>query len=77
MSKLAYKRSLSAHRRLRDKYFRMGNSDKNRALGNYHSDCVGIQSDKKRILSKSERKRLFSYWWESEVNDKKIKYPKI
>ena len=67
--------SNSTHYDLMDKWHKKGNSNKNRAYGNYHADCIDQQNSRNRILTKTERNKLFSWWWNYEVNDKHDKYP--
>lgn len=67
MAKLTkFQRSQKAHSRLCDFYFNKGNTDKNRALGNYHSDIYDRQFRTNKIVSKKERKKIFSWWWNYE-----------
>lgn len=75
MKNKRFNASQKAHYNLMSRYHSKGNTDKNRAYGNYHADCVDHQEKQGRVLSKPERKKLFSWWWNYEVEDKKTKYP--
>lgn len=70
-----YERSQSAHESLMQSWQRKGNTAKNRAYGNYHADCIDTQRELNRVLTKTERRKLFSYWWKDEVEEKKTAYP--
>lgn len=76
-SSIKFSRSQRTHDSLADMWHSKSNSGKNRAFGNYHSDCYDTQSRIGRVLKKSERKKLFSWWWNYEVLDKKTSYPKF
>ena len=70
-----FERSQAAHRRLNKSWHEKGNTDKNRAYGNYHADCYNQQRDKGRLLTKNEKKKLFSWWWQSDVHGNNKNYP--
>lgn len=72
-----FNRSQEAHAKLNREWQSKGNTDKNRAYGNYHADCLDQQRAKGRILTKSERKKMFAWWWDYEVNGKHGKYPSL
>ena len=76
-SKSKFERSQQSHDRLMRSWHGKGNTDKNRAIGNYHSDCIDIQKEKGRILTKQEKRKLFSWWWDYEVNNKNGKRPSL
>lgn len=57
-----FQRSQKAHARLNKLYLNRGNTDKNRALGNYHAECIDRQSRSKKVLSKQERRKMFKWW---------------
>lgn len=59
-------RSQEAHADLNRKWRSQGNTAKNRAYGNYHADCYDQQERIVRVLTKNERRKLFSWWWDSE-----------
>ena len=64
MTKL--QRSQKAHVRLNKLYANLGNTAKNRALGNYHAECIERQNRSRRVLSKQERRKLFAWWCKDE-----------
>ncbi len=70
-----FQRSQAAHLRLNSKHFSLNGSDKSRCLSNYHADCYDTQKRLDRILTKTERKQLFDYYYADEICNKKIKYP--
>ena len=70
-------RSQKAHERLNRKWHSQGKTDKNRALGNYHGDCLNVQNNLGRVLTKSERKKIFSWWWKNDVEKFFTPYPMI
>ena len=67
--------SQKAHYDLMSSWRQKGNTDKNRAYGNYHADCLNNQKKLGRVLSKPERKKLFSWWWNDEVLNERTEYP--
>ncbi len=68
-------RSNALHCELMEKWHSKSNTGENRAYGNYHADCIDQQRAQNRVLSKTERKKLFSWYWNYEVNGKRDKYP--
>ena len=67
MKKLTkFERSQRAHKRLNKLYMSRGNTDKNRALGNYHAHCIELQNMDGKVLPKQQRKKLFQYWCREE-----------
>lgn len=71
----SFNRSQDGHYKLMCSWHRKPNTEENRAYGNYHADCIKNQRELGRVLSKPERKKLFSYWWNKEVKEKYTKYP--
>lgn len=67
--------SQKAHERLRKKYHSKGTSPKNNCYGNYHSDVYDNQNKRKRLLTKQEKRSLFRWWRNYEINGKMTKYP--
>ncbi len=70
-------RSQAAHKRLNKLWRDKGNTDKNRAIGNYHADCMNVQQNLGRVLKKPERKKLFAWWWKSDVQGDNKGYPEF
>ena len=67
MSKMSkFQRSQKAHVRLMKLHHSRANTEKNRALGNYHAHCIDRQNESKRILSKQERRKMFKWWCNHE-----------
>lgn len=59
-------RSQKAHMELNRRWHAKGNTDENRTYGNYHADCYDKQECLGRVLTRNERKKLFSWWWNYE-----------
>ena len=72
-----FQRSQKAHYDLMSSWHKKGTSSKNLAYGNYHADCLDNQKKLGRVLTKPERKKLFSWWWNYEVKNKNTKYPML
>ena len=75
MKNKKFYRSQKAHKRLNQAWHSKGNTDKNRAYGNYHGDCLTVQNNLGRVLTKPERKKLFAWWWKSDVHGDSKGYP--
>ena len=67
MKNSRFARSQAAHKRLCNTYSSKGSSDKNRALGNYHAEVYDRQRSAGKVLSRTERKKIFSWWWNYET----------
>ena len=62
-----FERSQAAHFRSAGYWDKKGNSDVNRAYYNYHADMMDRQNRAGKVLSKSERRKIFSWWWNYET----------
>ena len=60
-------KSQKAHIRLMNSYFSKGNTDKNRALGNYNPDVADRQAKTGKIIHKKERRKIFAWWLNYET----------
>ncbi len=72
-----YMRSQNAHMRLNRLWQEKSNTAKNRAYGNYHACCIDEQKKLHRVLTRNERKKLFAWNWNYEVNEKRTLYPQF
>lgn len=60
--KTKFELSQLAHQRLALSYRDRASTPKNLAFNNYHIFCLNTQKELNRILTKPERKKLFSWW---------------
>ena len=68
MAKSKIYRSQMAHARLRNLYKKRGNNTKNKLYACYHDTCIKHQELKGRVLSRSERRKLFLYYFDNLWN---------
>lgn len=72
-----FERSQKAHYSLMSYWHKKGTSSKDFAYGNYHADCLAYQRKLGRVLTKPERKKLFSWEWNYEVKNKITEFPML
>ena len=52
--------SQAAHQRLKNKHFKQWGKASSRVAGNYHQEVLLAQKEAGRILSKAEKKKIFT-----------------
>ena len=66
-----FERSQAAHRRAQAYWESKPNTDSNRAHRYYHAELLNLQNERGYVFPKKERRKMFSYWWNSEVKKKR------